>query len=213
MVLTDKRLQIRARTTSLTFSQILHLSKDQLNSILRSYPKETRLVRKFACKLALRRGAVLVGTGGKITGVHHVFRLQAHSHRGGLDDLIQLFECAEIRRQEKAVRKAGGSSLHSCQSSLADPSQLELAEQPTGATGMNSSSEEEPVIESPPPESLPGSLPSNSFDSSGLDFVVATAPQAVTEPQFNRLQRRLTQELQKMESRLVEQLAAAQKKA
>ncbi|CAD7939704.1 unnamed protein product [Amoebophrya sp. A25] len=65
VILADRRLQQVAHTTALTFVQLLSLGKEQLDSILRGYPRERRQIRKIACKLALRRAAVLVAQMSK----------------------------------------------------------------------------------------------------------------------------------------------------
>ncbi|CAD7959669.1 unnamed protein product [Amoebophrya sp. A120] len=65
VILADRRLQHVAHTTALTFVQLLSLGKEQLDNILRGYPRERRAIRKIACKLALRRAASLVASYSK----------------------------------------------------------------------------------------------------------------------------------------------------
>eukprot|EP00392_Amoebophrya_sp_AT5.2_P003463 g3468.t1 len=65
VILADRRLQHVAHTTALTFVQLLSLGKEQLDHILRGYPKERRHIRKIACKLALRRAASIVANFSK----------------------------------------------------------------------------------------------------------------------------------------------------
>lgn len=63
VILADRRLQHIAHTTALTFVQIFSLSKEQLEGVLKCYPRERKSVRKTACKLSLRRAAMLVSKG------------------------------------------------------------------------------------------------------------------------------------------------------